>query len=428
MPAVVVIGAQWGDEGKGKIIDVLTPQVDVVVRFQGGANAGHTVIIGEDKTVLHLIPSGILHERCQCIIGNGVVIDPQVLIDEIEGLVDRGFLRHHHQLAVSHHAHVVFSYHRLLDQLREEKRGSASIGTTGRGIGPAYEDKASRLGIRLCDMMNPESFQKALDLVLPEKNRQIEAMGGNPIVRDDLIHQAREWSKHLTPYVCDTVTLLHDSFRQHKRILLEGAQGTALDIDHGTYPFVTSSNTIAGAACAGSGIGPTMIDSVLGVAKAYTTRVGKGAFPTELHEDVGNHLQEKGNEFGATTGRRRRCGWLDMVALRYAAQVNGLTHLALTKLDILTGLDTLKICTAYRIHGKEVSHFAEAEGQFEKLEPCYEAFPGWKEDIASIQSLNDLPQNARRYIDRIQELLGVPIQMLSVGPDRKHGILLQKLF
>ena len=314
MSNLIVVGMQWGDEGKGKIIDLLTPSIDVVVRYQGGANAGHTVIIDGQKTILHLVPSGILHEKCMCIIGNGVVLDPKTLIDEIEGLGDQGYLKDRSRLCISKSAHLVMPYHRIIDQLHEEAKGGAKIGTTGRGIGPTYADKVSRTGLRAGDLLDMEVFRERLECVLPLKNRYIEMLGGKGLSVESIMDQAYEWSKHLSPHIIEAENLLHEKMAEGKQILFEGAQGSALDIDHGTYPFVTSSNTVAGAACAGSGVGPKAIDDVLGIVKAYTTRVGNGPFPTELDDDAGTHIQDKGKEFGSTTGRRRRCGWFDACA------------------------------------------------------------------------------------------------------------------
>jgi len=428
MSNVIIVGTQWGDEGKGKIIDLLTPQVDVVVRYQGGANAGHTMVIGEQKTILHLVPSGILHERCLCIIGNGVVLDPKVLIDEIDGLHQQGYLKDTSRLAVSQNAHLVLPYHKVIDGLREEALGKSRIGTTGRGIGPAYEDKVARSGIRAGDLMDADVLKARLDSVLPLKNRQIESLGGKPISFDEIAAQAEDWSKRLGRHVCDTEQLLHKRIGEGAKVLFEGAQGTALDIDHGTYPFVTSSNTVAGAACCGSGVGPTMIDDVLGITKAYTTRVGNGPFPTELSDSVGTHMQEQGREFGSTTGRRRRCGWFDAVVLRHAARVNGLTMLAITKLDVLSGLDELKICTGYRVGGELIDDFPAELCNFEDLTPVYESLPGWKEDLSSARSESELPGPARDYVARIAELVGCPVALLSVGSERSAHIMVRNPF
>lgn len=428
MPNVIVVGAQWGDEGKGKIIDLLTPSVDVVVRFQGGANAGHTVVIGDERTILHLVPSGVLHERCHCIIGNGVVLDPTVLIDEVDGLNAQGYLPDPKRLAVSWNAHVVMPYHRQIDLLREEKLGGARIGTTGRGIGPAYEDKVSRLGIRCGELIDRTAFISRLEMVLPLKNQQIESLGGKPYDIDELVKQGGEWASRIEQHVCDTTLLLHSEMRNNKKILFEGAQGTALDIDHGTYPYVTSSNTIAGGAMCGAGVGPSSIDQVLGIVKVYTTRVGQGPFPTELDDEVGGHLQERGKEFGATTGRRRRCGWFDAVLVRHAARVNGLSMLALTKLDVLSGLDEIKICTAYEVDGKRIDYLPAGGDELSRAVPVYEKHRGWKGNITDARSLDQLPPETRRYVGRISELIDVPVGIVSVGPERSANIILKNPF
>ena len=429
MPNVVVVGTQWGDEGKGKIIDLLTPSVDVVVRYQGGANAGHTVVIGEQRTILHLVPSGILHEKCLCIIGNGVVLDPKVLIDEIDGLHQQGYLKEPARLAVSRNAHLVLPHHRMIDQLMEEaKSGGTRIGTTGRGIGPAYSDKAARTGIRAGDLLKPELFRRRLEELLPLKNRWIEMLGGQSLDMHSLLAESEEWSARLSKHIQDVESLLHQKIREGKNILFEGAQGTALDIDHGTYPFVTSSNTVAGGACCGTGVGPKVIDDVLGVVKAYTTRVGHGPFPTELKDEVGNRLQERGKEFGATTGRRRRCGWFDAVLARRAARLNSLTMLAMTKLDVLSGLDPLKICVGYEIDGKRFDTFPSSLEEFDRLVPIYEEMPGWSEDIAKVRRFNDLPKATRNYVRRIEEVVDVKISILSVGYERNAYIVLKSPF
>lgn len=428
MANVIVVGTQWGDEGKGKVVDLLTPSIDVVVRYQGGANAGHTVIIGEQKTILHLVPSGILHEKCLCIISNGVVVDPKVLIDEIDGLHQQGYLKDPARLALSSQAHLVLPYHRLIDQLREEEAGGAKIGTTGRGIGPTYEDKVSRIGIRAGDLVDIGRFRRRLETVLPLKNRIIEMLGGKPMKLEDLAAEAEGWSSRLAHHIVDSEALLHEQIRQGKRILFEGAQGTALDIDHGTYPFVTSSNTVAGGACCGAGVGPTMIDEVLGIAKAYTTRVGNGPFPTELTDSVGEALQINGKEFGSTTGRRRRCGWFDAVVVRHAVRVSGVTLLAVTKLDVLSGISPLKICTGYRIGGRIVDCFPSSIESFEGLEPIYEELPGFSEDISAARRFEELPKNAQGYVERMAELSGCRAAMISVGSERSAHIMIKNPF
>jgi adenylosuccinate synthase len=428
MANVIVVGTQWGDEGKGKVIDLLTPSIDAVVRYQGGANAGHTMGIGEQKTILHLVPSGILHERCLCIIGNGVVVDPKVLIDEIDGLHQQGYLKDPSRLALSRNAHLVLPYHKLLDQLREEARGSAKIGTTGRGIGPAYEDKVARRGIRAGDLVDPDVFRQRLEEVLAIKNREIEMLGGKPLGLEEIAQMGEEWSRRLAKHVVDAEQLIHERIRQGNRILFEGAQGTALDIDHGTYPFVTSSHTVAGAACCGAGVGPTMIDDVLGITKAYTTRVGNGPFPTELSDDVGDLLQHQGREFGSTTGRKRRCGWFDAVVVRHAMRVNGLTMVAVTKLDVLSGLKTLKICTGYRMGDEVVDDFPSSFTEFDDIRPVYEEMPGWDDDISGARAFTDLPETAQNYVNRLSELIGAPVALISVGSERSAHIMVKNPF
>jgi len=412
MSALVIVGVQWGDEGKGKIIDLLTPSADVVVRYQGGANAGHTIVKDGEETVLHLLPSGILHPNCKCIIGNGVVIDPEVLINEIAALHERGLLTDNSCLHVSERAHVVFPYHKKLDQLGESSRGKSSLGTTGRGIGPTYEDKVARLGIRIGDLLQPKLLRERLTLSLLGKNRQLESLGEEAIQVDEMCKLAELWAEKLKPFIQDTELILHEQIKLGKKILLEGAQGAALDIDHGTYPYVTSSNTVAGAACAGAAIGPTLIKNVLGVAKAYTTRVGEGPFPTELIDENGDKLQELGNEFGSTTGRRRRCGWFDAVLVQHSVRINGLTGLALTKLDVLSQFKTIKICTEYSSGNK----------------PIYEEVPGWNEDISQVRRYEDLPKTARDFVEKIGLYCGVAVELVSVGPDRNASMILNNPF
>jgi len=428
MSNLIVIGMQWGDEGKGKIIDLLTPSIDVVVRYQGGANAGHTVIIGDQKTILHLVPSGILHEKCICIIGNGVVLDPKTLIDELDGLSDQGYLADRSRLAISKNAHLVLPYHRVIDQLHEEAKGGAKIGTTGRGIGPTYADKVSRTGIRAGDLLDMELFRGRLESVLPLKNRYIEMLGGKPIDIESIMDGAYEWSKHLSAHITDAEDLLHEKMAEGKRILFEGAQGSALDIDHGTYPFVTSSNTVAGSACAGSGVGPKAIDDVMGIIKAYTTRVGNGPFPTELDDDAGTHMQDKGKEFGSTTGRRRRCGWFDAVLAGHSSRLSSVTKLTITKLDVLSGLDKIKICTGYDIDGEVVNSFPTSVEKFERLKPIYEEMAGWSDDITEMRKFEELPDAAKNYIRRIEELVGVNVSIISVGYERNAYMILDEVF
>lgn len=423
MPNVVVVGTQWGDEGKGKVVDVLSHQADAVVRFQGGNNAGHTLVVNGEQVILHLLPSGVLRSRCVNVIGNGVVIDPRVLIDEIDTLSKRGQRLGSAHLVISLHAHVIMPYHRALDRLREAAKGARAIGTTCRGIGPAYEDKVARRGIIMADLLEPERLRARLEEVLPEKNRMItEWYGGEPHDLDAILGSYLEMGQQLAEYVGDGVTLLHRVRRNGGHILFEGAQGTFLDVDHGTYPYVTSSNTVAGAACAGAGVGPTAIDEVVGIAKAYTTRVGSGPFPTEVHGELGDQLRQAGGEFGATTGRARRCGWFDAALVRQSVRINGLTRLALTKLDVLSGLDRVPICVGYR--GIEDDFPAMLDG----VEPIWEELPGWSEDIRGCRTLSELPSACLRYVMRVEELVGVPIELVSVGPGREETILHGPLF
>jgi adenylosuccinate synthase len=424
----VAVGAQWGDEGKGKIVDWLAPQADLVVRFQGGNNAGHTLVVDGEQTVLHVVPSGVLHPDTVNLIGPGVVVNPEVLISELDALATRGVLRDPSRVRVSGRAHVILDWHVALDQAREEARGDVKIGTTGRGIGPTYEDKVARRGVRVADLLHPESLRDAAKRIAEERNRELEHRGWSPVDLDAVVERAAAWGRRLEPYVDHTGRILVDALRAGKNILFEGAQGTFLDIDHGTYPFVTSSNTVAGAACTGAGIGPTAIDRVLGISKAYTTRVGGGPFPSEDHGERGRSLRERGSEFGATTGRPRRCGWLDVVMLREAATVNGLTGLALNKLDILSGLPEIPIATAYRIDGKRSEQMPMTLAELERAEPIYESLPGWNEDITDARRDEDLPDRARSYIARIEALVNVPVALISVGPGRDQTIARDHLF
>jgi adenylosuccinate synthase len=425
MANIVVVGAQWGDEGKGKLVDLLTQRADIVVRFQGGNNAGHTLVVMGVKTVLHLIPSGVLHEGKTCVIGNGVVVDPLVLLGEIDKLRERGFLADTQQLRISDRAHVIMPWHKVLDGLREDAAGGAKIGTTRRGIGPTYEYKVRRTGIRLADLVDAASFGALLDVELAAANKEIVALGGESLSRKKVEAEYGSAAARLTPFVTDTTVLLHEAASRRERILFEGAQGTLLDVDHGTYPYVTSSNAVAGGACTGTGMGPTFIDAILGISKAYTTRVGAGPFPTELNDALGEQLRAAGGEFGATTGRPRRCGWLDMVVLRHAVRVNGLTSVALTKLDVLSGLERLKVCTAYRLGDAILDTVPAARGALERVEPLYEELPGWDADITKAKRWSDLPVEARAYVRRVEQLAGVPVSLLSVGPGRSQTIQLR---
>ena len=429
MSTVVAVGAQWGDEGKGKIVDWLGPRADLVARFQGGNNAGHTLVVDGETTVLHVVPSGILHEGSVNLIGPGVVVDPAILLGELAKLEERGILKDPSRIRVSGRAHVILPWHTALDAAREAAAGKGKIGTTGRGIGPCYEDKVARRGVRVADLRQPDELRTKLESIAQQKNVELTKVhGAEPIDVDALFEQCREWGRQLEPYIDHTGRILDRSLRGGKNILFEGAQGTFLDIDHGTYPFVTSSNCVAGAVCTGSGIGPTKIDRVIGITKAYTTRVGSGPFPTELLDETGEQLRKAGAEFGATTGRPRRCGWLDAVLLREAVTVNGLTDLAINKLDILSGFDEIKICTAYDIDGKVTEDFPMTLAEAERAKPVYETMPGWSEDVSGLTSIDQFPDNARRYIERIEALAEVPAALLSVGPGREETIIVRELF
>ncbi len=422
MPNVVVVGTQWGDEGKGKVVDVLSPMMACVVRFQGGNNAGHTLVVEGEQMVFHLLPSGILWEHTKCVVGNGVVVDPKVLLEELEQLKNRGRDANPDKLVISGRAHVIMPYHLSLDAHREQARGADKIGTTKRGIGPTYEDKVARRGVMIADLLDPVLLRRRLENVLPEKNRMIEWYGGEALHIDELVETYAAYGRALAPFVGDAVALLHRVMESGGSLLFEGAQGTFLDIDHGTYPYVTSSNTVSGAACAGSGVGPTHIHEVVGIAKAYTTRVGAGTFPTEDVGEMGEALRKKGSEFGATTGRPRRCGWFDAALVRQSARVNGLTRIALTKLDVLSGLKEIPVCVGYE--GQDDAF----PDDLETVIPIYENLPGWDEDITGCRSLEELPATCLSYISRIEELTGVPVELVSVGPGRKQTILNGDLF
>lgn len=424
MANTVLIGAQWGDEGKGKIIDVLTEQADWIVRFQGGNNAGHTVEVGDRKYVLHLVPSGILRPGKRCVIGNGVVLDPLALVVELRELLERG-CDLAGRLFISDRAHIVFPYHRILDESRENMtRGSRdNIGTTKRGIGPCYGDKAARVGLRAGDLLDPQ-FGDLLRHALQEKNAVLAALGAEPLDPEALVAQYREAAEFLRPFIVDTIVLLHEAVGRGEAVLCEGAQGTMLDIDYGSYPFVTSSHATAGGACTGTGIAPGRIDRVVGVIKAYTTRVGEGPFPTEALDGDGRQMAEIGHEFGATTGRPRRCGWFDAVIARHAVMINGIDAWALTKLDVLDGFPTLRICTAYRCDGETLDHIPGNIRRLERCSPIYEDFPGWQEPTREARTFADLPENARGYVRRLEQLTGVPVRMLSIGPRRDSTIRL----
>lgn len=425
MSALVVVGAQWGDEGKGKVTDFLSGHADMVVRYQGGSNAGHTVLAAQQKFMLHLIPSGILYPETICIIGNGLVVDMEELLEELHGLQNQGV--NTDNLRISGRAHVVMPYHKKIDALEER---TSKIGTTQRGIGPTYTDKISRQGFRIADFLQKDlRLEERFKQRVEEKNKILqEIYGEEGFVAEEMLIQLYEQAAQLKKYVADTSIIIGNALKEGKRVLMEGAQGTLLDIDHGTYPYVTSSNPSAGGACIGAGIGPTGIDQVLGIAKAYTTRVGEGPFPTELHDKAGAMLREKGYEFGTTTGRPRRCGWLDIVILKYAVRINGLTSLAITKLDVLDIFDTIKICVAYRHNGTLIEEFPESITVLEECEPVYIELPGWKQDIGNVKSYADLPENAKKYVEKIEELIGVKQKLIAVGPSRSQTILTGDLF
>jgi adenylosuccinate synthase len=427
MPGIVIVGTQWGDEGKGKVTDLLAEQAQVVARYQGGNNAGHTVIVGQQTLKLHLIPSGIHRPGVLCVIGNGLVVDPRALVAEMDELEANGLDTS--GLRISANAHLVMPYHLLLDGAEEERRGGKSIGTTRRGIGPTYTDKVARYGLRVQDLLDMAVFEEKLGRALEQKNTLLTAVyGKEPLEKGAILEEYRACADRLRPYIVDASLLVHQALIQGQNVLFEGAQGTLLDIDHGTYPFVTSSSPIAGGACTGVGIGPRQIDGVIGVSKAYTTRVGAGPFPTELSDAVGDHLVEVGREFGTTTGRRRRCGWLDGVVLRYAARVNGLTGLALTKLDVLTGLPRLKICVGYEHDGQVLEEFPYQGAVLAHCQPIYEEMDGWTEEISGVQTYGELPPQAQAYAARLEELAGVPVDIISVGPEREQTILLSSPF
>ena len=420
MSNMVIVGAQWGDEGKGKIVDLLSAECDVIVRFQGGNNAGHTVIVGDEEYILHLIPSGILHAGKSCLIGNGVVLDPVVFCQEVEGLQKKGIDVGPNRLKISRKTHLIMPYHRALDQAREGARNSGEkIGTTGRGIGPAYEDKVGRVGVRAADMEDLALLQHKVEVALVEKNALLTGLYNAPAISvEEVMQEIKSVAQKLIPHLGDVSTELMNASKAGKTIMFEGAQGTHLDIDHGTYPFVTSSSTVSGNAASGSGVGPKALDRIIGIVKAYTTRVGGGTFPTQLDCAIGKHLQSQGAEIGATTRRIRRCGWLDIALLRESVRLNSLTELTLTKLDVLSGLNELKICVAYKYKGEEVLFPPQAEAALADVQPVYETMPGWQEDITKARSWNDLPEACKKYIERIEKLLEVPVRIISVGPDR----------
>lgn len=426
MPAIVLLGAQWGDEGKGKATDILGDRVDYVVRYQGGNNAGHTVVIGDQKYALHLLPSGILSPNVIPVIGNGVVIDPAVLLEEIKGLNERGIDTS--KLVISSNAHLITPYHRTIDKVSERFLGKAKIGTTGRGIGPAYADKISRIGIRVQDLFDESILQKKIEGALKDKNQVLTKVFNRKDMQvSEILEEYLGYAEILRPYIADTALLLNQALEKGKTVLLEGSQGTLLDVDHGTYPFVTSSNPTAGGACTGSGIGPTKIERVIGIVKAYTTRVGSGPFPTELENEDGEKLRTIGHEYGTTTGRNRRCGWYDAPIARFAVRINGLTDFFLTKLDVLTGWEKIPVCVAYEIDGKRVEEVPSSQTAFHHAIPIYEYLPGWNEDISKARSLAELPKNARDYIAFLEEISGAPMSAIGVGPGRDETIVTRDL-
>jgi adenylosuccinate synthase len=424
----VIIGTQWGDEGKGKIVDLLAARADVVVRFQGGNNAGHTMVVDGEQFISHLVPSGILQGKT-CLIGNGVVVDPAVLIEEMDYLDGKGIDVGADRIKVSERAHLIMPYHQAVDLARENQKGSKKIGTTGRGIGPAYEDKATRRGVRFIDLLELETFAEKVRTLLDEKNFYLKNyLSATTLDAEEIIDTYSRYAGRLAPHVTNVSIALDEAIKKGRQVLFEGAQGTHLDIDHGTYPFVTSSNTVSGNACCGSGVGPGSVTDVIGIVKAYTTRVGAGPFPCELFDATGACIQEKGVEFGATTGRKRRCGWLDTVIVRNAVRLNGLTGLAITKLDVLGGLEELKICTGYEYKGNRLNEFPASLKVLAECTPLYETLPGWSEDISTIRQFGDLPQTTKTYLKRVEELTETPIQIVSVGPGRDETIVLKNPF
>jgi len=430
MSTLVVVGSQWGDEGKGKITDLLSEEADIIVRYQGGCNAGHTVVKGDKQFIFHLIPSGVLHQGVKCFIGNGVVIDPESLLEEIKELKNKG-IEIKGKLFIDFKAHVVFPYHKILDEIKEEKRGKNKIGTTGKGIGPAYLDKVARTGLRMIDMIDGKSLLKKIEINLIEKNDIFKKLYGFKMSnqeKKDILEKYIEYGQLLKKYVIDVSLYLNQAINEDKKILFEGAQGTLLDIDHGTFPYVTSSNPVAGGACIGTGVGPTKIDRVMGITKAYTTRVGRGPFPTEMKGELQESTRRKGGEFGATTGRPRRCGWFDAVLVNYAVRINGMDTMVLTKIDILSDFDKVKICTSYKYNGETIKEFPVNLEILENCIPIYEEMEGWKGDISQITKFEDLPQQLKDYIKRIEELVKTKVVIVSVGPKRSQTIIREKVF
>ena len=429
MSNIVVVGTQWGDEGKGKVVDLLTAKVDLVVRFQGGNNAGHTLVVEGNQFIFHIIPSGILYENKKCLIGNGLVVDPEALLEEIQSLNDSGIKTNPERLSLSEKAHLIMPYHKAIDLAREAARDKCKIGTTGRGIGPCYEDKVARTGIRAVDLTEPETLEEKIRTVLPEKNFYLtKYLNSEPLDIESILEKYLLMAKKLEPFITDISLELEEALKAGKSVLFEGAQGTHLDVDHGTYPFVTSSNPVAGSACTGTGIGPNRLNHIAGIVKAYTTRVGAGPFTTELNDETGDYIQKKGKEFGATTGRRRRCGWLDLIIVRDSARLNGLSSLAITKLDVLTGLEKIKVCVGYEIEGKRIGHRPASLKKMTQCTPVYEEMPGWQQDISQVRQLAQLPSEARVYLECIEKFTCVPISIVSVGPGREETIMVQDLF
>ncbi len=430
MAGIVVVGAQWGDEGKGKVVDVFSASADLVVRYQGGANAGHTLVVNGVKTVLHLIPSGVLHPKCSCMIAPGVVLDVEEVMKEINDLRSAGVLSNPDQLRISDQCTVLLSYHRKLDAAREKAAGNEKIGTTGKGIGPAYEDRAARKAVLFADLFHPQRLKQKLEVSLQEKNFMlVNYYKEEAVALEPLYKRLLELAEQLEPYRSkDTSLVIHKALKAGKKVLFEGAQGTMLDLLHGTYPFVTSSSTISGSACIGTGIGPGMMQKIVGITKAYTTRVGSGPFPTEMNEALSERLRTEGGEYGATTGRPRRCGWLDLVALKYAIRVNGLTSLALMKLDVLSGHEKIEVCTAYKLDGAEIKELPVNSFDLERVEPVYRALTGWSENLQNVRSIQDLPQSARDFIQFIATEVATPIDVVSVGPGREQTLWIKPLF
>lgn len=431
MPGIIVVGSQWGDEGKGKVVDVFSAESDYVVRYQGGANAGHTLVVDGKKTVLHLVPSGVLHKNTKCLIAAGVVLDIKQMTTEIDALKLNGHLSDSSQLQISDGATVLLNYHRRLDMAREKALKNEKIGTTGKGIGPAYEDRASRKALLFGHLFLPtDKLKEKIERSLKEKNFLLEKYyNEEPFSVDEVLKEAQAYAEKLSAYRCNDASWeVYKAIKGGKRVLFEGAQGTLLDITHGTYPFVTSSSTLAGSACVGVGIGPKFIDKVIGITKAYTTRVGSGPFPTELNDTTGEELQKKGAEFGATTGRPRRCGWLDLVALKYAIRTNGLTSLALMKMDVLSGMDEIEVCTAYDVDGTQVEEFPMSSWGVKDVKPIYKKLKGWSENIEEVTDYNDLPQNAKDYVQFIAKETNIPVDVVSIGPSRKQTLWLSPLF